>query len=194
MLSCANNKDIEKCFYYFNHMIGRGITPTIYHYSIIMSACVKTGYTREAIKLFDRMIHVSKIKPNIIISTTLMCAWTKLKSSTPLSHNKIDRIFENVKKHEVPDLMAYTTLINAKTKQLKLEEAILVYQQMLKDEIKPNVYTYTTLLDACAKLRDLNTALKLFEDMKKWNILPNQFTYCAIMDAYINNGQLSDAF
>ncbi|RIA85100.1 hypothetical protein C1645_831312 [Glomus cerebriforme] len=191
ILSCAKNNDYEKCFYYLEHMIRYGIYPNIYHYSIVMSACVKSGYARGAIELYGRMIYVSKIKPNAIILTILMCAWSQLKSP---NSNDLDRIFENIKKYDVPDLIAYTALINAKTKQLKLEEAILVYQQMLKDDIKPNVYTYTTLIDASAKLNNINTALKLFDDMKKRDIHPNQFTYCAIINAFISDGQLSSAF
>ncbi|CAI2168893.1 1984_t:CDS:2, partial [Funneliformis geosporum] len=193
MLSCANNKNIEKCFYYFKQLIERGIKPNIYIYSILMSACVKTGYTREAIRWFERMVHVSKIKPNVVTLTTLICAWIKNKPLI-LNNDTIDHIFEDIKRYGVPDLIAYTALINAKTKQLKLDEAIFVYQQMLKDDIKPNVYTYTILVDACAKLGDLHTSLKLFEDMKKSDIPPNQFTYCAIMVAFVNNGQLSNAF
>ncbi|CAG8520950.1 3763_t:CDS:1 [Funneliformis caledonium] len=193
MLSCANNKNIEKCFYYFKQLTERGIEPNIYIYSILMSACVKAGYTREAIRWFERMVHVSKIEPNVVTLTTLICAWIKNKPLI-LNNDTIDLIFEDIKRYGVPDLIAYTALINAKTKQLKLDEAIFVYQQMLKDDIKPNVYTYTILVDACAKLGDLHTSLKLFEDMKKSDIPPNQFTYCAIMVAFVNNGQLSNAF
>ncbi|GBB86725.1 hypothetical protein RclHR1_13100005 [Rhizophagus clarus] len=191
ILSCARNNDIKKCFHYFNRMIDKGLNPNIYIYSTLMSACVKSGCAKTAIELYDRMVYTSKIKPNTVILTTLMCAWSQLKKSR---NDNLDRIFDDIKKYDVPDLIAYTTLISAKTKQLKLEEAIQVYQQMLLNNIKPNVYTYTTLIDASAKLRNLDTALKLFDDMKKMDILPNQFTYCAIMSAYINNGQLQEAF
>ncbi|CAB4382360.1 unnamed protein product [Rhizophagus irregularis] len=194
ILSCAKNNDIEKCFHYFDRMIDKGISPTIYHYSTLMSACVKSGYPEIAIDLYTEMVYTTNIRPNGVILTTLMCAWTRLRRKRSYKKKDLDQIFEDIKKYDEPDLIAYTTLINAKSKQLKLDEAIQVYQQMLMHNIKPNVYTYTTLIDASAKLRNLSTALRLFDDMKRMNVSPNQFTYCSIMSAYINNGQLENAF
>ncbi|RGB38497.1 hypothetical protein C1646_665373 [Rhizophagus diaphanus] len=77
----AKNSDIGKCFHYFDRMIDKKISPTIYHYSTLMSACVKSGYPEIAIDLYKEMVYTANIRPNGVILTTLMCAWTRLKKS-----------------------------------------------------------------------------------------------------------------
>src|SRR5437763_393235 len=132
------------------------------------------------------------IKPNLKNITSLMVSLTKDFKNNPVL---LDKIFGLIRSEKLqPDVVAYTALINAKAKVLNFKEAIIAYQQMLKEGIKPNIYTYTVLLDASAKLGNFDSTIKFFDDVIKGDIEPNQYAYCIIMNVYANDNQLNKAF
>ena len=46
----------------------------------------------------------------------------------------------------VPDIVTYNSLLNGYCKKLEIEEALHLFQEIIRKDLKPNVITYNTML------------------------------------------------
>jgi pentatricopeptide repeat protein len=216
-------KDEAKVAELFRKMIGDGIKPNVYIYSLMIDVFAKSGKLMEAIEVFDSMMK-DEIKPNVVAYTTMIDAYAKDDQI-----EKAIEVFDSMKKDGIePDVVTYTTMIDAYAKSWsidkaieifdsmkmdgtrpnevtyntmidvyakdgQIEKAIEVFDSMMKDEIKPNVVTYTTIIDAYAKDGQIEKAIEVFDSMKKDGIEPNVVTYTTMIDAYAKDGQIKKA-
>ncbi|XP_057521845.1 pentatricopeptide repeat-containing protein At3g04760, chloroplastic isoform X4 [Amaranthus tricolor] len=197
MTALCNSGDIEKARRVFDIWVDRGFIPDVVMYTIMMNGYCKANSILEAWKLAIEMKDRG-IEPDVITLTALLDGF--LKSSL----NKSDSDFnislgEKAKKFESiirskmsemqlkPDLAWYTVLIDKCCKVNDIEEAMVLFHDLIDKGLRPDVVTYTTLLSGCCRVRDKDRALMLVNLMTAHGLQPDQIAKSALKRAIFNN-------
>ncbi|ORE01182.1 hypothetical protein BCV72DRAFT_322744 [Rhizopus microsporus var. microsporus] len=92
-----------------------------------------------------------------------------------------------------PDGNGYASLLlgSAKCATDEATDALLIYDEAKRHDVKPTTFFYNVVISKLAKARKLDSAMKLFEEMQQFNIAPNSITYGAIISACVRAGSES---
>ncbi|CAG8576527.1 2491_t:CDS:1 [Ambispora leptoticha] len=189
-LSATNVNNLIK---YQNLMEELGVQPNAHTYTILIGNLGKAGYIEKAAYYFREMTEKKKIEPNRVTYTELMKVSTK--NTKNMRHEDLSSdFFEMIKKSgRAPDVVAYTSLIQVKAETVGLSEALTIYQDMLRDDVKPNVQTFTVLLDACIQAGEFETCYKIYEVMQSTGIQPDLHIYCTLLNAFCQDKKIDRA-
>lgn len=89
--------------------------------------------------------------------------------------------------------ITFAILLKAYSKQQKIEKALLIFEQMLKNKVAVHDITYGSLLDACSKINRMDFALKIFEYLETMNFNMNSIVFTTILKGFIKNEELDNA-
>ncbi|KAG0172912.1 hypothetical protein DFQ30_009375 [Apophysomyces sp. BC1015] len=89
-----------------------------------------------------------------------------------------------------PDGNGYASLLlgSAKCATDEAMDALIIYDEAKRHNVKPTTFFYNVIISKLAKARKLDTALYLFEEMRQFKIPPNSITYGAIISACVRAG------
>ncbi|KAI7903314.1 uncharacterized protein BX663DRAFT_508198 [Cokeromyces recurvatus] len=89
-----------------------------------------------------------------------------------------------------PDGNGYASLLlgSAKCATDEATDALIIYEEAKRRDVKPTTFFYNVVISKLAKARKLDAALKLFEEMQAFKIVPNSITYGAIISACVRAG------
>ncbi|CEI98899.1 hypothetical protein RMCBS344292_12995 [Rhizopus microsporus] len=92
-----------------------------------------------------------------------------------------------------PDGNGYASLLlgSAKCATDEATDALLIYDEAKRHDVKPTTFFYNVVISKLAKARKLDSAMKLFEEMQQFSIVPNSITYGAIISACVRAGSES---
>lgn len=94
-----------------------------------------------------------------------------------------------------PDGDAYGSLLacNSNSTTDESTDALAIYEEVKKHNVRPTVYLYNVIISKLAKCRKIEPVLHLFDEMKQANIVPNSITYASVISACIRCGSESRA-
>ncbi|KAK9925624.1 hypothetical protein M0R45_022895 [Rubus argutus] len=81
-----------------------------------------------------------------------------------------------------PNVITYSTLIDAFCKEGMMQEAIKIFMDMKRVGISSNEFTYTSLINASCKAGYLSQTLKLKNEMLEAGVGMSIITYTALLD------------
>ncbi|CAO3620353.1 unnamed protein product [Cunninghamella echinulata] len=86
-----------------------------------------------------------------------------------------------------PDADAYACLLTCAVNDTTDEslDAMVIYEEAKRHDVKPTVYFYNVIISQLAKCRKLEPALLLFNEMQELGISPNTVTYSSVISACI---------
>ncbi|KAF3773656.1 Pentatricopeptide repeat-containing protein [Nymphaea thermarum] len=115
----------------YDDIMGVGVEPDVYTFSILINAFCKIGQVDVARKMYSVLIHsLAKIG----------------------KMNEVLRIFAEMnEKNLAPDVYTYTGLISGFCKQGDMERAFHLHDEMLVKGVYPNIVTYNALIDGLLK-------------------------------------------
>ncbi|KAG2206122.1 hypothetical protein INT47_003771 [Mucor saturninus] len=89
-----------------------------------------------------------------------------------------------------PDGNGYASLLlgSAKCATDEATDALTIYDEAKRRDVKPTTFFYNVVISKLAKARKLESAMKLFEEMQHFKIMPNSITYGAIISACVRAG------
>ncbi|KAG2230176.1 hypothetical protein BDF21DRAFT_258237 [Thamnidium elegans] len=89
-----------------------------------------------------------------------------------------------------PDGNGYASLLlgSAKCATDEATDALTIYDEAKRRDVKPTTFFYNVVISKLAKARKLDSAMKLFEEMQHFKIMPNSITYGAIISACVRAG------
>ncbi|RCH98515.1 hypothetical protein CU098_007515, partial [Rhizopus stolonifer] len=89
-----------------------------------------------------------------------------------------------------PDGNGYASLLlgSAKCATDEATDALIIYDEAKRRDVKPTTFFYNVVISKLAKARKLDAAMKLFEEMQSFKIMPNSITYGAIISACVRAG------
>lgn len=94
-----------------------------------------------------------------------------------------------------PDKFTYSTIIKGYCGQGDIQNALVMFQEMLGENLAPDLVIYNTLLDGCVKTRQNYVCDDLLSDMlRKWRINPNSYTLSILIKRFGRQGDLMKAF
>lgn len=89
-----------------------------------------------------------------------------------------------------PDGNGYASLLlgSAKCATDEATDALIIYDEAKRRDVKPTTFFYNVVISKLAKARKLDAAMKLFEEMQVFKVMPNSITYGAIISACVRAG------
>lgn len=83
-----------------------------------------------------------------------------------------------------PNLLTYSTLIDAYSKGGLYREAMEVFREFKRAGLKADVVLYSELINALCKAGMVESAVSLLDEMTREGVMPNVVTYNSIIDAF----------
>ncbi|GAN08547.1 PPR repeat protein [Mucor ambiguus] len=96
--------------------------------------------------------------------------------------------YDKLREHDLyPDGDAYGSLLacNANSTTDESTDALAIYEESRKHNVRPTVYLYNVILSKLAKCRKIEPVLRLFNEMKQLGVTPNSITYASVISACI---------
>nr|XP_043627841.1 pentatricopeptide repeat-containing protein At1g31920 [Erigeron canadensis] len=90
-----------------------------------------------------------------------------------------------------PNLFDFNSMIRGHIKDMNLDEAIMLYDQMLEMGIKPNNFTYPSLLKGCACLRRLEEGMQFHGHVFKNGLDDDVFVHNSLISLYGKCGEIA---
>jgi len=152
-------------------------------YNMALNVCCKAMRLDHARIVFREMPERQLIAFNAIIN----CAGRKKK----LSQAKM--YFHSLQQEgHKPDLVTYTSLMNAHGVVGRLAEAEALWKQLC-DKFRPNAVCFTTIMAACAAAQDAARCRHYFEMLKEYKIEPSLPHFSALLSAVVKSGEPVEA-
>ncbi|KAI8079743.1 uncharacterized protein BX664DRAFT_201790 [Halteromyces radiatus] len=104
--------------------------------------------------------------------------------------------YDQIKKMGLfPDGNGYASLLlgSAKCATDEASDALTIYDEAKRHNVKPTTFFYNVVISKLAKARKLESALYLFEEMREFKVTPNSITYGAIISACVRAGSETHA-
>ncbi|CAO0800198.1 unnamed protein product [Mucor circinelloides] len=102
--------------------------------------------------------------------------------------NSAKIFYDKLREHDLyPDGDAYGSLLacNANSTTDESTDALAIYEESRKHNVRPTVYLYNVILSKLAKCRKIEPVLRLFNEMKQLGVTPNSITYASVISACI---------
>ncbi|KAF1804764.1 hypothetical protein V8B55DRAFT_1497372 [Mucor lusitanicus] len=102
--------------------------------------------------------------------------------------NSAKVFYDKLREHDLyPDGDAYGSLLacNANSTTDESTDALAIYEESRKHNVRPTVYLYNVILSKLAKCRKIEPVLRLFNEMKQLGVTPNSITYASVISACI---------
>ncbi|KAA8525823.1 hypothetical protein F0562_007678 [Nyssa sinensis] len=90
-------------------------------------------------------------------------------------------IFQQV---EEPSSFIFNNLIRGHVKDMNLEDALLMYSEMLERGVEPDNFTYPALLKACVRLRALDEGMQIHAHVFKLGLEDDEFVQNSLINMY----------
>jgi pentatricopeptide repeat protein len=162
----------------------RGIQAIESVYVSLLHACAHKRALSEG-KLVHTHMADRGFEANIFLSNTLVNMYTKCGS---LADARI--VLDSMPRRNV---VSWTAMIAAYTKQGCCEEALKLFHQMQRAGVEPNHYTFASVLPACAHLRDLEQGKEIHDEIVKGGLERNVFVASALVNMYVKCGSIENA-
>eukprot|EP01038_Epipyxis_sp_PR26KG_P004312 gene4312-6110_t len=96
-------------------------------------------------------------------------------------------------KHSVQALYNQSSLLQC-IKERDFEGAMLLYEQMIKQETRLRANLFNNFIGLCEKYNHLPKVLDIIKDMEKFNLKPNEQVYTALIRCYSDGGNIEKAY
>jgi pentatricopeptide repeat protein len=172
-----------------------GIEPQAVHYAALMTMPAVTSIPTKAQQNFlikakeayqDMKSHDVQPSPHFFAAYINACSRFRDLDAARDAWLDMER-YQNVD----PDLVCYTTMIDACAKGGDIDGAFHLYEEMQKNGIKPDAVVFATLISAVSLAVDQTK--EIWKDMKKEGITPDTRTISVYLDALLNAGESADA-
>ncbi|KAK6925953.1 Pentatricopeptide repeat [Dillenia turbinata] len=154
-------------------------------FSVLFHVCSCIGSLQQGQLLHAHLIK-TPFESNVFVGTSLVDMYSKCGNIADAQ-----RSFDSI---STPNVAAWTALINGCAHHGLGLEAILRFEQMLKEGIKPNAATFVGLLSACSHVGMVSKGVQYFTMMENhFNVIPTLEHYSCVVDLLGRSGYLQQA-
>ncbi|CAF2097380.1 BnaA05g14530D [Brassica napus] len=122
---------------------------------------------------------------NPLLSALLKCG----------AFDKMKEVLSSIDKYGKPDACTYNILINGYSQSGCFDDALKLFEEMVKKKVKPTGVTFGTLVSELCKNFKVKEALKMKHHMLKvYGVCPTVHVYASLIKALCQIGELSLAF
>ncbi|KAJ4827634.1 hypothetical protein Tsubulata_008251 [Turnera subulata] len=173
----------------FDEMLSTyGVTPDTYTFNILIRGFCKNSMVDDGFRFFKEMARF-KCDPDVVTYNTLvdgLCRVGKVR----IAHNVVKGMVNKERPDLVPDVVTYTTLVRGYCMKQEVDEALVVFEEMVSRGLKPNEFTYNTLVKGLSEVQRFD---KVKEILRDGGFTPDTCTYNILIDSQCHAGNLSEA-
>ncbi|KAI4355336.1 hypothetical protein L6164_004118 [Bauhinia variegata] len=92
-----------------------------------------------------------------------------------------------------PDLCTYNSLIKVLCKVGKVNDALIVWEELKGSGHEPDEFTYRILIQGCSKTYRIDDATKIFYEMQNNGFRPNSVVYNSLLDGLFKARKITEA-
>ncbi|XP_077241041.1 pentatricopeptide repeat-containing protein At5g44230-like [Tasmannia lanceolata] len=169
----------------FEHFKETGIEPDETFILVIASTCAQLGVLGSAEGIFREYVeHAQLYNPRL--ATSLIDMYAKCGS--------VEKAFQTFQEANTKDLVCYSTMITAFANHGMGQEAIALFDEMLRADIKPDGVAFIGVLSACSHVGLVDEGKRFFELMiEDFGIQPSERHYACMVSLLGRAGFLEEA-
>ena len=163
-------------------------------YTSLMSCCAKVGDVEQA-KRFLNWMQKGHVEPNQYILTAFIATCSKAKDyrSALTMFDYMRSCPQTEKDCKRPNRYTYEALILAAGNAGRLEDAFVIFEDMVEDGFAPDASSYAKLVLACGICGNLIRGQQCIDEVNYQKIPKTSFFYHSMIDLYSRCGQLGRA-
>lgn len=168
-----------------------GVTPDVYTFNILIRGFCKNSMLDEGFRFFKEMEQF-KCEPDVITYNTIidgLCRSGKVR----IAHNVVKGM--NKKREDLhPNVVTYTTLVRGYCVRQEIEEAMVVFEEIISRGLKPNQITCNTLIKGLCEAKKYDKIKEILEKMMQvGGFKPDTCTFNTLMNAHCKAGNSEEA-
>ncbi|KAI9485685.1 MAG: hypothetical protein EXX96DRAFT_16197 [Benjaminiella poitrasii] len=182
-----------------DRIICRGLIPTPEVMRDVIALAGKQGDIQTALTMYNNSIYSFKDISDTqardeaiyIATNSLLIGYAQMGNM-----DKAKVYYDRIKAMgHYPDSNGYASLLlgSAKCATDEATDALAIYDEAKRHNVKPTTFFYNVIISKLAKARKLDTALALFEEMRLFKVPANSITYGAIISASVRSGSESQS-
>ncbi|KAI9492256.1 hypothetical protein BDB00DRAFT_765768 [Zychaea mexicana] len=170
-------------------ILKRGLTPLPEPARDAIALIGKQGHLDAALRLFQLSMEAFKdddARAKYLVMNSILIVYAQQGDMVPAK-----QYYDQIKQIGFfPDGNAYASLLlgSAKCATDEATDALTIYDEAKRHNVKPTTFFYNVVISKLAKARKLEPALRLFDEMQQFKIVPNCITYGAIISACVRAG------
>lgn len=169
----AKENELDMCLKLYKGMMGLGLKVNEFAFTSLLSACMGSGcfghgrsiHCQIILMGFESYVHVA----NAILS--MYCKCGEVKDAI--------HIFENTKSK---DLVSWNSMICGYGQQGHAIQAIELFEEMKKQEVRPDSITFLGVLSSCRHAGFVKEGMPYFYSMADYGVKPELDHYSCIVD------------
>ncbi|XP_044499798.1 pentatricopeptide repeat-containing protein At3g18110, chloroplastic-like [Mangifera indica] len=160
---------------------------TVQVYNAMMGVYARNGRFNKVQELLDLM-RKRGCEPDLVSLNTLINA--RLKAGSIVPNLGIDLLSEVRKSGLRPDIITYNTLISACSRELNVEAAMKVYNDLEASNCQPDLWTFNAMISVYGRGGLSGKAEELYKEMESMGISPDAVTYNSLLYAFAREGNV----
>jgi pentatricopeptide repeat protein len=170
----------------FRSMILIGPEPNSHTLAAVLSACASLAYLD-----YGKQIHCKAIRSlqeqSVSVSNAIITVYAR-SGSVPLARRVFDQICW------CKETITWTSMIVAMAQHGLGEQAVVLFEEMVRVGVKPDHITYVGVLSACAHAGFVDKGKRYYEQMQnEHGIVPQMSHYACMVDLHARAGLLTEA-
>ncbi|KAF7818032.1 putative pentatricopeptide repeat-containing protein [Senna tora] len=185
IMGCVHNDNFEAACSYFQAMKREGLSPDEVSYSSVLHASASLAALTQGTSIHAQILKTGFMK-NACVMSSMITMYGKCG-------NLFDayQVFEETEDHNV---VCWTATIAVFQQHGCANEAIELFEKMLKQGIVPEYITFVSVLSACSHTGQVEDGFKYFNSMSNiHNIKPGPEHHACMVDLLARVGRLDEA-
>jgi len=180
----------------FEEMINNSIEPNEIIYGVLLNACVRSANIGKVTQVYQD-IQKRNIEMNVILYTTLIKAYTKVKDL----QSALDVYYKMVKDEKIEkNIVVHNAMLDCCVECNKVDKMNEIYEQIkakaIEDENapQPDLITYSTVIKGYCRAKEMSQVFKIYDYLKtREDFKLDEVVYNSILDGCAKSGKLEKA-
>lgn len=189
-------KNFEKALEIYYKMLGdKAVKANIIAHNAILDCCVECGDYDMMSKIY-KDIRAAAIddeaapQPDLITYSTVIKGYSRMKNI-----DTVMDIYNYLRNRDdiVLDEVIFNSILDGLLKSSKYQEALIVYEDMKKHNMKRSNATFSILIKIYSKMDEVEKAVEVFNEMINEKMKPSLITYTSIIQILIKTKRIQNA-
>ena len=172
---------IDQARWLFNRMVNKNVVS----WNLMISGYMKHGKPDECIGLF-RDMKVSGLRPDQVTISNILGAFLRIGNM-----DEAEKLFAEIKEK---DKVSWTTMIAGYVQNNMEEDALILFGQMLSENIKADKFTISIIVSCCARLASLYHGQAVHGKAVHMGVDKDLLVSSTLVDMYSKCGETTDAW
>ncbi|WCJ22962.1 Tetratricopeptide repeat (TPR)-like superfamily protein [Euphorbia peplus] len=168
-----------------------GVTPDVYTFNILIRGFCKNLMVDDAFRYFKEMSGF-ELKADVVTYNTIVDGLCRA-GKVGVARNVVKGMVRKGRGLS-PDVVTYTTLVRGYCMKREIDEALVVFDEMMERGLKPNEVTYNTLIKGLCEVEKIDKIKEILEGaLGGGGFTPDTCTFNTLINARCDAGNLKEA-